>query len=368
MENLEETFNKKNKLNKKMIIIIAAIVLVVIAIITPIIWYSCSLGSVSKESSKVSVEIPIGSGSSSIASILKEKGLIKSELAFKIYVKLNNVEGLQAGKYEIDKSWNVSEILEFLKTGKVMKDQVAITFVEGKNIRWIANKIEECTNNTAEDVYELLEDEEYIQSVIDNYSFITEEIKNKDIYYPLEGYLFPDTYYFNGKDVTVEEIFKVMLDKMESVLNDVEIKTNLTTHELLTMASMIELEGTNQSARKDIASVFYNRLDAKMSLGSDVTTYYAYNIDMGERDLTYSELHSYNPYNTRGPNMGGKLPVGPIASPSLTSIQAAAEPNDTQYLFFVADKNGKVYFTKTNSEHEQMITKLKQQGLWFVYE
>ena len=368
MENLKGTLNNTKKLSKKGKIIILGIIILLIVIITPIIWYSISLGAVSKESSKVEVEIPIGSGSNAIGSILKKNGLIKNEMAFKIYVKLNNVEGLQAGNYSIDKSWNVEEILEFLKTGKVMKDQVIITFVEGKNVRWIASKIEECTNNTAEDAYKLLKDEEYIQYVIDEYDFITDEIKNKNIYYPLEGYLFPDTYYFNGKDVTVKEIFKAMLDKMESVLEEIEVKTDLTMHELLTMASIVELEGKNKSARKDIASVFYNRLDRKISLGSDVTTYYAYGIDMGERDLTKKELNSYNPYNTRGPNMAGKLPVGPIASPSLSSIEAAAEPNDTEYLFFVADKNGKVYFTRSNSEHEQMIAKLKQQGLWYVYE
>lgn len=368
MENLKETLNNTKKLNKKTKIIILIIAILILLCITPIIWYNTSLGAVSKESTKVEIEIPIGSGSSAIGSILKENGLIKNELAFKIYVKLNNVEGLQAGTYWVDKSWNVEEILEFLKTGKVMKDQVIITFVEGKNMRWIANKIEECTNNSAEDVYNLLKDEEYIESLIEEYSFITNEITNKDIYYPLEGYLFPDTYYFNGKDVTVKEIFKVMLDKMESVLSNIEVKTDLTTHELLTMASIIELEGKNESARKDIASVFYNRIDLNISLGSDVTTYYAYGIDMGERDLKKSELNSYNPYNTRGPNMEGKLPVGPIASSSLSSIQAAAEPNETEYLFFVADKNGKVYFTRNNSEHEQMISNLKQQGLWYVYE
>lgn len=368
MENLKEILNNIKKLNKKSKIIILIIATSLLLCVTPIIWYNTSLGAVSTENSKVEIEIPIGSGSNKIGNILKENKLIKNELAFKIYVKLNNVEGLQAGKYQIDKSWNVKEILEFLKTGKVMKDQVVITFVEGKNIRWIANKIEECTNNTKEDVYNLLKDEEYIEDLIEQYSFITTEIKNKDIYYPLEGYLFPDTYYFNGKDVSVKEIFKVMLDKMESVLLNIENKKGLSTHELLTMASIVELEGTNSSARKDIASVFYNRIAKNISLGSDVTTYYAYGIDMGERDLTKNELNSYNPYNTRGPNMSGKLPVGPIASPSLASIQAAADPNETEYLFFVADKNGKVYFTRNNSEHEQMISSLKRQGLWYVYE
>jgi len=368
MKHINELVNKIKNLNKKTKIMILVIIMFITLCLVPIIWYNTSLGAVSKQSSKVEIEIPIGSGSNKIGAILKENKLIKNELAFKIYVKLNNIEGLQAGKYQIDKSWNVSEILEFLKTGKVMKEQVVITFVEGKNIRWIANKIEECTNNTAEDVYNLLKNEEYISSLIQEYSFITTEITNKEIYYPLEGYLFPDTYYFNGKDVSVKEIFKVMLDKMGSVLLNIENKKGLSTHELLTMASIVELEGTNKEARKDISSVFYNRISKNISLGSDVTTYYAYGIDMGERDLTKKELNTYNPYNTRGPNMAGKLPVGPIASPSLTSIQAAAHPNETQYLFFVADKNGKVYFTRNNSEHEQMISNLKKQGLWYVYE
>ena len=368
MEKLNVIINKIKNLNKKTQIIILSVIMFIIIGLIPIIWYNTSLGAVSKESNKVEIEIPIGSGSNKIGGILKENKLIKSELAFKIYIKLNNVEGLQAGKYLIDKSWNVEEILECLKTGKVMKDQVIITFVEGKNVRWIANKIEECTNNTAEDVFNLLKNEEYIQSLIEEYSFITTEIKDKDIYYPLEGYLFPDTYYFNGKDVTVREIFKAMLDKMESVLLSIENKKGLTTHELLTMASIVELEGKNSDARKDIASVFYNRLKANISLGSDVTTYYAYGIDMGDRDLKKSELNSYNPYNTRGPKMQGKLPIGPIASPSLSSIQAAAQPNETEYLFFLADKNGKVYFTRNNSEHEKMISNLKKQGLWYVYE
>ena len=363
-----EKLNEINKLSKKNKIIILIIGIFIITCLTPIIWYNSSLGAVSKESNKVQIEIPIGSGSGKIGTILKENKLIKSELAFKIYVKLNNISGLQAGNYSIDKSWNVEEILEFLKTGKVMKDQVIITFVEGKNMRWIANKIEECTNNTAEDVYNLLKDEEYIDEIINTYDFITDEIKNKNIYYPLEGYLFPDTYNFNGKDISVKEIFKAMLDKMESVLSNIESKEDITIHELLTMASVVELEGKNAFARKDIASVFYNRIEKNMSLGSDVTTYYAYKIDMGERDLKKSELNSYNPYNTRGPNMQGKLPIGPIASTSLSSIEAAAEPNETAYLFFVADKNGQVYFTRNNSEHQKMISSLKKQGLWFVYE
>jgi len=165
MDILNELINKIKNISKKSRIIILIVLILIIMCLIPIIWYNTSLGAVSKENSKVEIEIPIGSGSSAIGSILNKNGLIKSELAFKIYVKLNNISGLQAGKYSIDKSWDVPTILEFLKTGKVMKDQVVITFVEGKNMRWIANKIEECTNNTKEDVFNLLEDKEYIESI-----------------------------------------------------------------------------------------------------------------------------------------------------------------------------------------------------------
>ena len=88
---------------------------------------------------------------------------------------------------------------------------------------------------------------------------------------------------------------------------------------------------------------------------------------MGERDLKAKELNTENPYNTRGPNMAGKLPVGPICNPSKEAIQAAIEYKETDALYFVADKNGKVYFTKSNDEHNQMIKKLKDEGLWFTY-
>ena len=123
----------------------------------------------------------------------------------------------------------------------------------------------------------------------------------------------------------------------------------------------------NNSDRKNVASVFYNRLDLGMSLGSDVTTYYAVKTDMGDRDLYQAEIDRYNAYNTRGPNMEGKLPIGPISSIGRASIEAAIEPSDTDYLFFVADKNGKLYFTKTNSEHIQVVNNLQSTGMWYEY-
>lgn len=326
---------------------------------------------VSKNIEEKEVQIPLGSGSSQIAKILKENNLIKSELVFKIYVKINKITNFQAGTYYLKESMALKEITEMLQTG-IMHDpnQITITYLEGKPMWYLASTIADKTNNTEEDVYAVLANEEYIDSLIQKYWFLTDEIKNEDIYYPLEGYLFPDTYSIANKDTTVEEIFEKMLDKMDEVLEEYkeEIEaSDYTIHEILTLASIVETEGLNNTDRKNVASVFYNRLNLGMSLGSDVTTYYAIKVDMGDRDLYQNEIDAYNPYNTRGPNMEGKLPVGPIASVGKESIEAAIEPNDTDYLFFVADKNGKLYFTTTNEEHVQVINELQNSGQWYEY-
>ena len=283
----------------------------------------------------------------------------------------NKITNFQAGDYDLVAGMNIPEIVTALQTGKVYRtDSVNITFLEGKSMRWFARKIQEFTNNTEQQVYDLLEDEEYINSLIEIYWFLTDEIKNKDIYYPLEGYLWPETYSFTSEDVTVQEIFKKLLDQTQIELEPYKEKlqsSSITVHQYLTIASIIENEAIMEEDRKDVSSVIYNRIKNNMAIGSDVTTYYAVKVDIGERDLYKSELNTYNPYNTRGPNMEGKIPIGPISSVSNSSFEAAMEPNTTDYLYFVADKNGKVYFTRTNEEHEEKIEELKNNGLWYEF-
>jgi len=353
----------------KVIIILVAILLIVA--ISLVVWYNICLSGTGTIEDKISIEIPLGSGSSKIASILKENGLIRSESAFKLYVKLNKITTFQAGNYNLTKDMKVPEIVEALQNGKVLKDvNVKMTFVEGKNFRYFAKVIAENTNNTEEDVYNLMENEEYLDSLIKEYWFITDEIKDDKIYYPLEGYLAPNTYGFEEKDVTVEEIFKTLLDQTAKILEpyrkDIE-KSKYSVHDILTVASITETEAIFDKDRKNVSSVIYNRLDKKMSIGSDVTTYYAFKIELGTRDLYKQEINTYNQYNTRGPNMAGKLPVGPIASVSKESIEAAINPNSTDYLFFVADKSGNIFFTKTNEEHQKAIDQIKNSGDWITF-
>ena len=359
-------------MKKKLMIILAIILLLIVMVVAGgVIWYNNAIGGNKDNNEQIVMEIENGATMTTVGALLKEKGVISSEEAFKIYSKLNNKNIVIAGKYCFSPRMSFDEITKILEEGKIYKgDEITFTYVEGKNVRWLAKKIDELTNNTEQDVYDLLKDEEYLNKIINRYWFISEDIKNENIYYALEGYLFPDTYIIENADVPVEDILSIMLNQMEKVLDEYKVEvanTNLTVHQLLTMASMVEQEGIHDEDRAGIAGVFYNRIRMGISLGSDVTTYYAWNVDMGERDLTYEELNAYNPYNTRGPNMEGKMPIGPICSVSRASIEAALRPENTENLYFVADKNGKIYFTKNDAEHNAIINSLKSQGLWFEY-
>lgn len=363
-------------MRKKGFIILGAILLVIlIVIISSIIWYQVSLKQPNKDTNQdlqAVVEIKTGTSTKEILNLLKQNGVIKSPFASKIYIALHEVKSLQAGKYLFTGNETLPEVVNILSSGKVMDETVTITFLEGKNMRYIASTIAEKTDNTINDVYQTLENDEYITSLIDKYWFLTDRIKNSAIYYPLEGYLYPDTYSFENKEVSVETIFEKMLDKMDKVLTKYKGIPNSTggsysAHDILTIASIVELEGNNSDNRSKIAKVIYNRLAANMSLGSDVTTYYAIRVDMGERDLYAKEINTYNAYNTRGPNMEGKLPVGPIASVSEESIKAVLNPTGEKSLYFVADKNGDIYFSDTYEEHQETIATLKKKGLWYEY-
>jgi len=357
------------KLRNIALLLVAFFLTLIIALC---LLYNYGIGSVdSKNNEVVLVEIKEGNTSTEIAHILKEKKLIRNEIVFKIYLKINGINNLKSGYFELKQSMNVKEITEKIRKGDTVDPHsITVLFKEGLNIRQIASVIEENTNNTVDNVFETLEDSEYIDSLIEKYWFLTDEIKHPNVYYPLEGYLFPNTYTFIDKNVSVKEIFTKMLDEMEMRLNKYKTEienSNYSVHKIMTLASIAELEGIKPEDRKDIVGVFRNRLASNMSLGSDVTTYYAFKVNMGDRDLTSKEINTYNAYNTRGPNMNGKLPIGPIANPSKESIEAAVSTNSHDFLYFVADKNRDVYFTKTIKEHDRKVSELKSQGLWISW-
>ena len=359
---------------KKTVGIIISIVIGIIAlsILGFCIFYNVNLKAVSNESIQIDFMVDSGSTYYGVISKLNDEGLIRNELCFKLYIKFNSVGNIEAGTYKLNKNMSVSEIVEVFSNGNTYNpNAIVITFKEGKHMRSIANIISKYTNNTEDDVYKLINDKEYLNTLINEYWFIDKEILDSNIYYSLEGYLYPNTYEFTSKEVSVKEIFKTMLDEMDKKLSTYKtdiLSNKFTTHEILTLASIIELEGAKSDDRKGIAGVFYNRLNTNQSLGSDVTTYYASKVEFSDRDLYQYEIDDANYYNTRSSHLAGKLPIGPICNPSINSIEAVLYPKEHDYYYFVADVNGKTYFSKTYNEHISTRNDLIEAGLWYMYE
>ena len=338
----------------KKIIIIGISIVVIIGVLIGTYFYG--LTSVSKESEKVVFTINKGSNTKEVINNLYEAKLLKSKIASMIYVKLNKSIMIQAGTYELDRNFNTKEILKVLSGGNVIRDTIKVRFTEGKRIVDFVKVINEKFGYSEEEIYNTLNNQEYLNSLIKKYDFLTNDILNSDIYYPLEGYLFPDTYEYYKTD-SIETIIEKMLAKTKNVLdNNNASSSDKTIHELLTIASIIENESVLDEDRSVVSQVIYKRLSMNMSLGMDVTTYYGVKKTLGET-LTSSDLASDNAYNTRRTDFIG-LPVGPISNPSEKAIIAALNPSDTDYLYFYADiKTGKLHFAKTYSEFQKLIKK-----------
>jgi len=328
-------------------------------------FYNYQLSPISSSDKIVEVEIPTNTTTRKIASILKENDLIRNEKMFLVYVKIMNINDMKAGYYDFSYNMGVKKIVSLLREGsKKNPNEIEITFKEGITMRDIATVISKNTNNSYDSVIEKANDTAYIDSLINKYWFITDDIKNDSIYYKLEGYLFPDTYRFNNKDVTVEEIFNKMINKMASILEplkkDIE-KSSLSIHELLSLSSMVEKEAAREKDRSSVASVFMNRIKLGMSLGSDVTTRYAFKVDNPKQVLTKIQYNTPNPYNTRvtDGSMNGKLPIGPICTLSESSIKASIYPNDTNYIYFIANiKTLETFFYNNASDFEKKKNEL----------
>lgn len=353
---------------KKKIIIVIICILVVALFIVGLFFYG--LSPVSKKSDKVTFTVASGMSTKSVINELYEAKIIKSKISTMIYIKFNSDIIIQAGTYELDRNNSTQEIFKKISEGKIIRDTVTITFIEGKKIIDYAKTISNKFDYSEEEIISTIGDTNYLRELIKKYDFLTDSILNSDLYYPLEGYLFPATYEFY-KNASIKDIIEKMLDKTKNILdnNDIALKeTDYTIHEILTIASIIENESVGKKAdikycngnkneyidRSVVSQVIYTRLNANMSLGMDVTTYYGAKKSLKE-ELTQSDLNSKNAYNTRRTDFIG-LPVGPISNPSAASIEAALNPSDTNCVYFYADiVTSELHFAKTYSEFQELI-------------
>lgn len=359
--------NKKFNI-KKFILFIVVLIILIILICGGLFFFS--LGKVSNKKDSVSFEVLVGETSTQVFEKLEKANLIKSAFSLKVYSKLIGGVNIDAGNYNFNESMGGIKIINMFKN-KIYSngDEKAITFKEGITIPNVVSLISSNTDSSEEKIYNLLNDKDYLKTLIEKYWFLDESILNDKIYYSLEGYLYPETY-FVLESMDSKDIIEIMLKQTDKVLS--KYKTDLenskySVHEILTLASIIEKESLTEDDRKGVSSVFYNRLNSGDSLGSDVTTYYGAKVNLYERDLYQSEINQVNDYNTRSSSMAGKLPVSPICNPSESSIAAALNPIESDYYYFVSDKNGKIYFAKNYSEHASIINELKSKDLWLVY-
>lgn len=337
------------------LILIIAIALVVI-ITGGMLIYLSGLGAVDgKSEESVSVNIPSGSGASAIVDILDDNGLVKNRTCAKIHARIGGYDSLQANTYIFSKSMTLPEMFEAINTGDFeYLSKNKLTIREGLTIPQTADAIAAELPFTKEEIMAKWSDEAYLRQLIDKYWFISDDILNADIKYPLEGYLYPETYFITEENPTIESITVMMLDMMEEQLTPLkkEIKASgFSVHELLTLSSIVEKESSNVAeAMPEVAGVFINRLNKGISLGSDVTVNYIF--EKSGVQLTVAQLDSDNKYNTR--KFTG-LPPGPICTVNTVAIDSVLNFKETDYMFFYATPEGEIIFSKTVEEHNKAV-------------
>ncbi len=294
--------------------------------------------------------IESGQSKDTIIANLKAEHFIDSELYTRINVKKNQLD-FYAGDFGLSQSMTDAEVLEVI-TNPTSNIDTSREFLitEGSTLDTIAEDLATFTvaDDSKAEILAYWSDEATLNKIIDNYDFVTDEILNDQILYPLEGYFFPATYKVSD-DASLETITKLFLDTMETKLNEVSLdNTDLTVHQILTLASVVERETLLDEDKPTAAGVFYNRLAQDMPLQSDITVLYAK--QEHKEQVLYEDLEFKSPYNTY---LNTGLPPGPISTVSVASIDAAANPEENDYLYFFADQDtGELYFSKTIEEHE----------------
>lgn len=310
-----------------------------------------------KKEDPIEVTIPIGSGSADVAKILADNKIVKNADVFTYYLKFNNDQELQAGHYIFTQAMDADQVIKTLQAGgePIFVDaDTKLTVIEGMQLEEIAKLVGEQTAISQEEFLNKANDPAFIKELQSKFpSFLEGLLDYEGLKYPLEGYIFPATYdYFAG--MSADELITDMVSSAnlvyQSYVEDL-VNTNLTYHQILTLASIIEKEANTVEDRGLVSGVFYNRLAAEMPLESDITVLYA----LGEHKefVSLDDIEVDSPYNLYK-NTG--LGPGPFNTPSRTSIEAAIYPTWNDNYYFVADLDtGEIYYSATLEEHQALV-------------
>lgn len=338
------------ELSPKYVITVAAAVFFCIFIIGAVliladpqpIKYS-SNGNVEK---KVHVKITRGMTTAEIARQLSDKGVISNSWKFRILSRMRGYDGqMKTGTYTFATGMSDEEVFEAILNGA--KHLARLTIPEGFTVKEIAARLYEL---------DLADKEDFLKAAKDfqPYDYIT---PNKNVFFAAEGFLFPETYEIES-DYSIEEILKMMTDEFDKRLTD-EMRAkakemNLSIYELVTLASLVEKEVRYEEDRAVVAQVLLKRLKLNMPLQTDATLQYL--MDAPKEDVTIEDTKIDSPYNTYQ-NAG--LPPGPVANPGIEAIEAVLNPANTDYLYFVADREGHNHYAYSYEEHLNLVNQYR---------
>ena len=286
-----------------------------------------------------------GQTGTEIADMLYERGLIRSTQGFKLWLYLSGTnDKLQTGHYQIPNKVTVRELISLLQEGHV--ESIRVTIPEGYTVGDIAIVLEKNQIMKAKDF--LAEAKTYVP-----YPYMK---GTKPATYPVEGFLFPSTYEI-PVGATPRDVIQMMADEMNRYLTPAVKKQiqaqHMSIHDFVTLASIVERESLFDADRPTIAGVFKKRLAHGIPLQSDATISYV--LGYAKENVTIGDTQLQSPYNTY---VSKGLPPGPIANPGKKSLDAVLYSENTDYLYFVADKEGHNHFSKTYEEHLAAVNKI----------
>jgi UPF0755 protein len=315
----------------------------VISVLFCILLANYSTSSIDKKNMTILVDIPTGSSFLKVTEILNRAGLIKHRVLFYSLAMMKRAtRSIRAGEYEFNTSLTPALMIDKLLRGEIKNYRVVIP--EDLSLREIATRLDDFKLIDKEVFFELASDEGFLESL---------NIKADSI----EGYLFPETYFFD-RSMSTRQIMKIMVSQFWKKVTPEMIKRakdiGFNTHQFVTFASIIGKESGDDAEKTMISAVFYNRLKKKIRLQSDPTA--VYDLENFDGKVLRSHLKRKSPYNTyiiKG------LPPGPIANPGMTSLKAALNPAPVKYLYFVSKKDGSHFFSSSLNEHNQAINRYR---------
>lgn len=292
------------------------------------------------------ITIQPGMSTNDIGELLYQQNIIKSVILFRVVAKVENMENsLQAGEYAFAKGMTTQQVVSMIARGETAYRQ--ITIPEGYTVTQIASLISE----------QRLGDSSKFKSLAQNYYPFSYAEDKPGMLYKAEGYIFPDTYRVPRGTNEMQLLTMMMTQfdrKLTPAMRDKAASLGLSISEVITLASLVEKEAKLDQDRPIIARVFLNRLKQEMPLQSCATIQYI--LGYPKVELTIEDTQLKSPYNTYQ-HVG--LPPGPIANPGLAAINAVLDPAESDYLYFVADKQGAHHFSRTYEEHLAAIDKVR---------